>query len=45
MEYKELETFGAALPTKINYTRPGDAIVLGVPQGDGTTGLVVTNKK
>lgn len=35
---------GAALPTKINYTRPGDAIVLGVPQGDGTTGLVVTNK-
>lgn len=35
---------GAALPTKFNYTRPGDAIVLGVPQEDGTTGLVVTNK-
>lgn len=35
---------GAALPTEINYTRPGDAIVLGVPQVDGTTGLVVTNE-
>ena len=35
---------GAELPTEIKYTRPGDAIVLGVPQADGTTGLVVTNK-
>lgn len=35
---------GAALPTEINFTRPGDAIVLGVENADGETGLVVTNK-
>ena len=34
---------GAALPTTINYTRPGDAIVLGVPNEAGQIGLVVTN--
>lgn len=35
---------GAALPTEINFTRPGDAIVLGVKDATtGETGLVVTN--
>ena len=36
---------GAALPTAINFTRPGDAIVLGVKDAEtGKTGLVVTNE-
>lgn len=36
---------GAALPTAINFTRPGDAIVLGVKDATtGETGLVVTNE-
>lgn len=38
-------TIGSALPTDIKYTRPGDAIVLGVKDATtGETGLVVTNE-
>lgn len=41
----ERVVIGAALPTTINYTRPGDAIVLGVKDAEtGKTGLVVTNE-
>lgn len=41
----ERAEIGSALPTEIEYTRPGDAIVLGVKDAEtGETGLVITNE-
>lgn len=35
---------GSPLPTDVKFARPGDAIVLGHKDADGTIGFVVTNK-
>jgi len=41
----ERAEIGSALPTEIQYTRPGDAIVLGIKDAEtGETGLVITNE-